>query len=161
MGRRSKLGRELETLYRRRYERFFRVAIAVVGDEQTAHDVVQDGFARALRSADGYAGGSVEGWVWRIVVNAALAARSARLPVAEVGDDLPAPAGNGHLDELGVRAWIAALPERQRLALFLRYYADLDYRRIADALGVEVGTVSATLSAAHSTLRRSLKEVER
>jgi RNA polymerase sigma factor (sigma-70 family) len=53
------------------------------------------------------------------------------------------------------------LPERQRLALFLRYYADLDYRSIADVLGVEVGTVSATLSAAHSSLRRALSEVNR
>jgi DNA-directed RNA polymerase specialized sigma24 family protein len=45
------------------------------------------------------------------------------------------------------------------LAVFLRYYADLDYRAIATALGIEVGTVSATLSAAHTALRRSLKEV--
>ena len=68
---------------------------------------------------------------------------------------------NGHVDEVGVRAWIAALPERQRLAVYLRYYADLDYRAIASALDVEVGTVSATLSAAHRALRRSLEEVER
>ena len=56
---------------------------------------------------------------------------------------------------------MASLPPRQRAALFLRYYADLDYRSIADVLGVEVGTVSATLSAAHATLRKALKEVER
>lgn len=51
--------------------------------------------------------------------------------------------------------------ERQRLAVFLRYFADLDYRSIAAALDVEVGTVSATLAAAHAALRRSLQEVER
>jgi RNA polymerase sigma-70 factor (ECF subfamily) len=56
---------------------------------------------------------------------------------------------------------IALLPERQRLVLFLRYYADLDYRRIAQILRVEVGTVSATLHAAHTSLRRALKEVQR
>jgi RNA polymerase sigma factor (sigma-70 family) len=56
---------------------------------------------------------------------------------------------------------VAALPERQRLAVFLRYYADLDYRAIAQVLGIEVGTVSATLSSAHRALRRSLEEVER
>jgi DNA-directed RNA polymerase specialized sigma24 family protein len=43
--------------------------------------------------------------------------------------------------------------------VFLRYYAGLDYRSIVSALGVEVGTVSATLSSAHTALRRSLKEV--
>jgi RNA polymerase sigma factor (sigma-70 family) len=58
-----------------------------------------------------------------------------------------------------VRAWVAALPERQRIAIFLRYFADLDYRSIATALEVEVGTVSATLGAAHATLRRSFQEV--
>jgi RNA polymerase sigma-70 factor, ECF subfamily len=60
-----------------------------------------------------------------------------------------------------VRAWVAALPERQREAVFLRYYADLDYRTVANVLRIEVGTVSATLSAAHQTLRSRLEEVER
>jgi RNA polymerase sigma factor (sigma-70 family) len=59
-----------------------------------------------------------------------------------------------------VRRWIAALPERQRLAVFLRYFADLDYQAIATALDVEVGTVSATLAAAHATLRRALQGVK-
>jgi RNA polymerase sigma factor (sigma-70 family) len=58
-----------------------------------------------------------------------------------------------------VRAWIAALPERQRLAVYLRYYADLDHRAIAAVLEVEVGTVSATLSAAHRALRKEIQEV--
>ena len=60
-----------------------------------------------------------------------------------------------------VRAWIASLPERQRLVVFLRYFADLDYRSIATALDVEVGTVSATLAAAHAALRRAYKEAVR
>jgi RNA polymerase sigma factor (sigma-70 family) len=59
--------------------------------------------------------------------------------------------------ELAAR--IAALPERQRLVLFLRYYADLDYRTIAEILAVEIGTISASLHAAHKALRRSLTEV--
>ena len=69
---------------------------------------------------------------------------------------------NGDSDEQrAVRAWIAVLPERQRLAVYLLYYADLDYRSIATALGVEVGTVSATLSAADENLRKSIEEVPR
>ena len=58
-----------------------------------------------------------------------------------------------------VRTWIAALPERQRLIVYLRYYADLDYRQIATVLDIAVGTVSATLSAAHQTLRTTIEEV--
>jgi RNA polymerase sigma-70 factor (ECF subfamily) len=65
---------------------------------------------------------------------------------------------NGQPETIGLREQIAALPERQRETLFLRYYADLDYRTIAQVLGIEVGTVSATLSAAHRTLRRNIQE---
>jgi RNA polymerase sigma-70 factor (ECF subfamily) len=60
-----------------------------------------------------------------------------------------------------VRASLLSLPERQRLAVFLRYYADLSYEQIADALGVRVGTVAASLHAAHVSLRQRLEEVVR
>jgi len=152
---------EIEALYRRRYRHFLRVATAIVGDEASGHDAVQDGFAQALRDRQSFRGtGPLEAWVWRTVVNAALAARRRRLVRREAPEAMRGANANGLADESGVRAWVAALPERQRLAVYLRYYADLDYRAIAEALGVEVGTVSATLSSAHQALRRSLKEVE-
>ena len=151
--------RDVEDLYRLQYPRFVRVATAVTGDADSAHDAVQEGFAAALRHRATYRGeGPLEGWVWRMVVNEARRLRARAANRASAVD--PEAAWNGApADEPGVRAWIAALPERQRLAVFLRYYADLDYRSIATALEIEVGTVSATLSAAHSALRKQLREV--
>ena len=55
-----------------------------------------------------------------------------------------------------LRDHVSELPERQRLVLFLRYYADLDYRAIASAVGISVGTVGSTLNAAHAALRDAL-----
>ena len=163
MARSQPLTGELEDVYRRRYRPFLRVATAILGDEATAHDAVQDGFAQALREQSSFrAEGPLEAWVWRMVVNASLSARRRRVAWHEGSDDVEVASTNGHAaDESGVRAWVSALPERQRLAVYLRYYADLDYRSIAHVLGVEVGTVSATLSSAHEALRRSMKEVER
>lgn len=151
---------EIEALYRARYRQFARVATAVAGQER-AHDVVQEAFARAIRSSDSYRGdGTVEAWLWQVLVNTARAARQSPTAASPVDCEAPSVAGNGYAaDELGIRAWVVALPERQRLVVFLRYYADLDYRSISQVLGIEVGTVSATLSAAHTSLRRSLKEV--
>jgi RNA polymerase sigma factor (sigma-70 family) len=60
-----------------------------------------------------------------------------------------------------VREAIEQLPERQRLVLFLRVYADLDYRSIAEAVGIKEGTVAATLNAAHQRLRELLSETRR
>jgi RNA polymerase sigma-70 factor (ECF subfamily) len=150
---------ELEALYRRRYRAFLRLAAAVAGDDARGADAVQDAFVRAITSRAAFRGDApLEAWVWRIVLNAAQAAR----PPAEV-TLLPIFAANGS-HEAGtpdLDPWIAALPERERLVVFLRYFADLDYRAIATALGVKVGTVSATLHSAHAALRRSLEEAHR
>jgi RNA polymerase sigma factor (sigma-70 family) len=153
---------QLESLYRERYEHYARVASAIAGNADTGRDAVQRAFATAVRKRSAFRGtGSLEAWLWRIVVHEAGRLAREREPVAF--DETHEPSTNGHPpgDELGLRAWIATLPERQRAVLFLRYYADLDYRAIAKALEIEVGTVSATLSAAHTTLRKALREVER
>lgn len=156
---------ELESLYRARYGTFLRVAVAILRDEALAEEAVHDGFVRALRHRGGFTGsGSLEGWLWRIVVNEARrrsAAERRAAPVAPAA--LAEGAGlsaNGHGGSHVLRELVARLPERQRLALFLRYYADLDYDAIAEALGVRPGTVAATLHAAHAALRRELLEVE-
>src|SRR3954451_6993845 len=148
---------DLEQLYRSRYRHFVNVARAITGDGERAHDAVQEGFAGALRAQDSFRGeGPLEAWVWRSVVNAALKASAPRL--AEVGAAAAeAAAPSRELSELA--PLVASLPERQRLVVFLRYYADLDYRAIADVLEVEVGTVSATLASAHRSIRRALTEV--
>jgi RNA polymerase sigma factor (sigma-70 family) len=148
----------LETLYRERYEDFLRIARSITLDDASARDAVQEAFARAIRSRHTFRGESaLDGWVWGIVVNTARSARPAA-PLTLVVDE-PAAVAVDADDGASFRSWVAELPERQRLVVFLRYWADLDYRSIAEALGIEVGTVSATLNAAHAALRRSLKEV--
>ena len=150
---------ELELLYRERGEHFVRVAAAVAGEGEAGRDAVQSAFATAVRKRASFRGtGPLEAWLWRVVVNEArrLARERRTLPLDETRE--PSTNGRPH-DDLGLRAWMATLPDRQRAVLFLRYYADLDYRAIADVLGIEIGTVSATLSAAHDKLRIALREV--
>jgi RNA polymerase sigma factor (sigma-70 family) len=148
---------ELEALYRARHGHFVRVARAITGDPERAHEAVQDAFADAIRSRRTFRGDApIEAWVWRAVINAAR--KAVRRPLVEVGtaaDELAPPPAVRELAPA-----VAALPERQRLVVFLRYYADLDYRAIAAALDVEVGTVSATLAAAHRAVRQRLEEVQ-
>ena len=148
----------IEDVYRRRYPRFLRVARATLGDDERARDVVQEAFARAIRSRFDFRGeGSLEGWIWRTLVN--LCADERRAPMPDAVPEVPA---NGHPAEWPeLRAAVAALPERQRLVLFLRHYADLDYETIAGVVGVQRGTVAATLHAAHESLRRAVPEVQR
>jgi len=151
---------QLEALYRARFTYFVRVAVAICGDGDRGRDVVQNAFISAIRHRRSFRGDApLEAWVWRIVVNEArrVALEPVAAPPAE-DESMNGHSGDEH-DPLGIRRWIAVLPDRQREAIFLRYFADLDYGTIAEALGIEIGTVSATLGAAHRSLRKRLQEV--
>ena len=151
----------IEELYKTRFSDFVRAAAAITNSIEEGHGAVHDAFVSAVRERGSYRGdGTVEAWLWRIVVRSALAHRRAQRTSEELTEPPDAVWTDRSSDEFGqVKARIAALPEKQRLVLFLRYYADLDYRAIADALGIRVGTVGAELHAAHSSLRRYLEEV--
>ena len=145
---------DLEALYRERLPEFRRVATAIAGDPESGRDAVQDAFAKALRKQRRFRGeGTLEAWVWRIVVNTArdVGRRRGRKV------DVPPPV-EARADELGLP--LDLLTERQREVLFLHYYADLDYAVIARALGISAGTVGSTLSAARQTLRVALERRE-
>ena len=122
---------------------------------------MQEAFARAIRlHADFRGDGPLEAWICRTVINAARDQRrvAKRNVPAEQIVDLPDPDASRRQEhsensESQLRRRIAALPERQRTTLFLRYYADMSYSDIGATLEIATGTVSATLSAAHRALR--------
>jgi RNA polymerase sigma-70 factor (ECF subfamily) len=151
---------EIEQVYRTRYQAFARLAFGITGNPEVAAEAVQQAFADVIRGRGGFRGEApLEAWIWRAVVNAAQKANRRKLTlVPEQPADAPFEAPPPE-DVARLAPHIATLPERQRVAVFLRYYADLDYRAIAQVLGVKVGTVSATLAAAHATLRQSIEEV--
>jgi RNA polymerase sigma factor (sigma-70 family) len=152
---------EIEEIYRLRGADFLRLALARTGDLEQARDAVQEGFAKALRGRRSYRGsGALDAWIARCVINAAHDAwRVQAQEPTGIGD--PDGTGAAHVDfetEL-VREAVRRLPQRQRDTLFLRFYLGLDYAAIAEALGVEIGTVSAALHSARASLADELKEV--
>jgi RNA polymerase sigma-70 factor (ECF subfamily) len=161
---------EIEALYRERYQGFRRALAPVTGNYETAHDVVQEAFARALKQRGRFRGEAPLGaWVWRIAMRAALdeRARSMRLPLAETPSDgsaeqelsdafatgLVDPARDPELSEA-----LRALPPRRRVVFFLRYFADLSYQEIAAVCGISEGTVAASLAQARVAVAEALGE---
>jgi RNA polymerase sigma-70 factor (ECF subfamily) len=150
--------RGIEQIYRSRLPELWRVAAAVSGSREAAPDLVQEAFVRAVQGANSFRGdGPLEGWLWRIVVNVSSNGRRERgmspLPANLEIEGPPA----GAVANAAVAAAISALSERQRLVLFLRYYADLDYATIGEALSISGGTVGATLAAAKAALAKTLE----
>ena len=148
--------RALERLYRDRYVAFRNTLATVTGSYDSARDVVQETFVRAIRKRRDYRGdGSLEAWVWRIAFRTAFESRKARHG---------APGTNGSFDpaltepdrDPDLAAAVRRLPPRKRLLVFLHYFADLSYAEIAQALGISEGTVAATLSQARTALAETL-----
>ena len=139
----------IEQLYRDRYVGFRNALAPIVGSADAARDVVQEAFARALRDAHTLRRDeSVAAWVWQIAFRIAVRERRR-------GDHDELPKDLSILDESRdpeLAAAVRSLPPQGRLVLFLRYYAELTYAEIAEALGIAEGTVAATLSQAHAAL---------
>jgi RNA polymerase sigma-70 factor (ECF subfamily) len=73
----------------------------------------------------------------------------------------PIPPDEGVLDRRAVEAALARLPEGQREALTLRYFADLSYEDIANVLGIPVGTVMSRLHLGRKALASLMAPEER
>jgi RNA polymerase sigma factor (sigma-70 family) len=146
--------REIERVYHSRYGGFRRAVAAIVG-EDASHDAVQEGFAKALERRKQFRGGSLEAWVWKSVLRKAFDERRRRSPLPLEDDfDITVVAFDRDPE---LAAALRTLAPRRRLAVFLRYFADLSYGEIADVLEVAEGTVAATLSQAHAELRAHLE----
>lgn len=146
---------ELEALYRRRQGAFLRLGRSLLGDPEAARDAVQEAFALALRARRSFRGtGSLDGWVWRTFVNVCREQQRRRTGVAAA----PVEPANGRVPHEDVRGALETLTERERLVVFLRYFADLPYQTIAEVLEIDVGTVAATLAQAREALAAILDE---
>lgn len=145
---------QLEALYRERYTQFCRTAALIAGDRELGRDAVQEAFALAIRKRRRFrAEGSLESWVWKIVINAARDSRRREpVPLRAVVDE-----GNDSIPS-SLLLPLELLTPRQREVLFLHYYADMDYAEIGAALGISPGTVGATLTVARDRLRTALLE---
>jgi DNA-directed RNA polymerase specialized sigma24 family protein len=69
---RTDLSGEIERLYTERYRSYYRLALSVARNDGTAHDAVQEGFARALaRQTELRSDEVLEGWICRIIIRCA------------------------------------------------------------------------------------------
>ena len=147
----------IESLYRERYGRFRDGIATITGDRESARDVVQEAFARALRKRRGFRGeGSLEAWVWRIALRTARE-HLRRGPAASLNGSIPAALHEPDRDPVLAEA-LRSLPAKRRLIVFLRYFADLSYAQIAELCDVSEGTVGATLAQARAALEEQLQE---
>ena len=141
--------------YRTEFEGAVRVARFLTGSWDTARDVTQDAFCGLHRNW--HRVDQPEAYLRRSLVNGAASLHRRR------GRDRARPVPRAEVSELEAHHLtdvLAALPERQRAAVVLRFHSDLPDAAIAEALGVKVGTVASLIHRALATLRSSLTDTD-
>jgi len=139
-----------------------RLARLLADDEHRADDLVQDVLAKAYpRWARIVRADDPDRYVRRMLVNARNSwwRRAARRHEVSVPAIRPVPVTDPALDSADRDAlWqlVAALPPRQRAALVLRYYEDLDDTAIAEILGCSPVTVRTHVMRGIAALRATV-----
>lgn len=155
----------------------YNIAYRVMGDPDRAADATQNAFVSAYKNLHQYKGGNFRAWMARIVRNQCydLLRYEKRRPKASLDALLLTP--DNPPDALKQKAaerpdevmlssevseWlqkvIMQLPEAQRLTLVMADVHEYSYEEIAEATGVELGTVKSRLYRARRKVRKLLQD---
>jgi RNA polymerase sigma-70 factor (ECF subfamily) len=159
-------------------DRLYAFALRLSANPQDAEEIAQDAFVHAYHALKRYEAERIrtmalKPWLYQIALNVfrnrARARRPAFVSLDSLGDgagmepeddegDRPEPITERAERERELVAQVAALPERYRLALLLRYIGGLDYAEIAAVLGQPVGTVKSNVHRGVQRLRLAMVE---
>lgn len=154
-------------------ERLFRLALAQLQNSSDAEDAVQEAFIKAERNAQNFRSEASEyTWVVRILINHChdmqrKIARRQRLEIAgealeskgtQIADTRMNPLQNIELSETSrhLMAAVNALAERYKGLILMRYFEDMSYEEIAQAEGINLGTVKSRMNQAKVLLKQQL-----
>jgi RNA polymerase sigma-70 factor (ECF subfamily) len=157
---------DVERLFRAYHEPLVRYLTRRLGDRDWAEEVAQETFLRAVRQRGPVA--SERAWGIAVATNlvrdeartTARRRRHLQVLAAEAREreqEEEVPAIERAQEAAVARRVLERLPERDRVVLLLKEEG-LDYREIAEALGLSVGSVGTTLVRARRRLAEAYEE---
>jgi len=162
-------------------DRVWAVALRFTGDESAARDVTQQVFLKLFTSIAGFRHESnFKTWLYRLVANECMDEFRKRRRLVSL--DFFRPASGDERDEdcgaIETKDWrqeplqeerlarlevseavlaaLAQLKPKLRMAIALKYFEDLSYEQMAEALGCSAGTVASRLNRGHKALAQKL-----
>lgn len=169
-GARRGHARDFSLLVYRYSDRAFTLALRIVGNRETAEEVVQDAFLKVFRALPGFRGESAFGtWFYRILYNCCLTRNRKRGDILLDVNDLPG--GEPALDEplidqvleerelnTMVSEAVDALPAHQRSVVALYYIEEMTYEQVAEVMDLPLGTVKTNLFRARKRLKECVQK---
>ncbi len=155
-------------LYETYKDRVYSIALYFFhGDRHAASDVTQQVFMKLITAIAQFRGDSgFSTWLYRLAVNACIdgqrRSKSAGIPTDPARLDALPDSGSHEQrfaeakTRASIQAAVSSLPATYRLAILLRYFDDLSYQEMADALNCSIGTVASRLNRGHRLLAARL-----
>lgn len=169
-------------LLSRYQDRLYTLCLRMIGDREMAADLAHDAMVKVIEGLDSYDGRArLSTWIYRVTMNVCLSKLRSEKHRRHASLDTPRqtpddsgspharePVARGEPDGLsGVqlreerdlvsRALQRIAPEHRSI-LVLRDVQGLEYERIAEVLGLAVGTVKSRLFRARAALREAVQE---
>ncbi len=166
----------VEKLINRHQGRVFAYILMLVKDRQLADDIFQDTFIKViktLKSGSYKEEGKFIQWTMRIAHNLIIDhfRKSKRLPVVDNNNDNYDLMDNLTMADASIeeqmitnqihddlRKLIEFLPDEQREVLYLRLYAEMSFKDIADLTNVSINTALGRMRYALINMRKMIKE---
>jgi RNA polymerase sigma-70 factor (ECF subfamily) len=151
---------DFETMFHRFGTELHRYSLQLTRNSADADDLYQETFLKAFRAVDRLDGNANHrAWLYRIATNTFLSNRRKLNRIDALDDDAPIAAPSidqaAQLDARGlleeVEQFIDTLPAKQRVALILRKYHEMDYSGIAENLRCSEAAARANV---HEALRK-------
>lgn len=154
----------LEIIVARFQSKVWNIAFRFLGNEEEAQDVAQEIFLKIFEAAPQYhVTASFQSYLFRIVTNLCLDRIRKKQPVyletlPDLESENPSPmeAILHQEQSAAVSQAIGQLPPGQRLAVVLKYFENLSYFEIADAMNISEKAVERLLARGRSTLKAAL-----
>jgi RNA polymerase sigma-70 factor (ECF subfamily) len=163
-----------ETLYRQYEKLVFKTAYLITGSKVEAEDALQEVFVSVWKSRHTFdpSKGKLITWRHRITVNQCSKKKPGKTPAAvsleEKGIDLPEMKQQSQPEDILVNKLeydrllraMDKLDTKHRSVLVLRYFNDLSYQEIAEALEIPLGTVKSRLNQSLRYLKEQMNPGE-
>ena len=160
-----------ETLFRQYEKLVYRTAYLITGNRDAAENALQEVFISVWKSRHTYDPnkGKLTTWLHRITVNECSRRKSRKVPTTisleEKGIDPPEMKHQAQPEEIAITRMeydrllkaLEALDTKNRSVLVLRYFNDLSYQEIAEALEIPLGTVKSRLNQSLKNLKEQMK----
>lgn len=138
----------------------------LLGSRSDAEEIVQECLTRVWSHAPRWdPEGNARAWIYRIAHNLSVDRLRARRPTVDIenhefedGNPTPEQALSNERARVGVHDAVAALPERQRIAISLFHLKDMTADEVADTMEISVDALESLLRRARAKLKEIVRQ---